>query len=269
MSFAVVPARIKYVGYGHAPTRESRCAFLAATPKGVAISRPTYTPTSNRTLQSTEAQNAETFFGLAMAPTLAPKDAAHIGIAIDGVATALMKKAADDKSNEKNTLYGSAAFGVGTPLTCENGELRRAKKINNAIGAPLEPVVAYYLQKNGPNTALVWIHKNANAWNPRLLNMFSNRRGQIVLPAQYDGTKQQSPSGKRPLQSEDDAAHQKQTSANIAEAQDLVDTIGTNPSAPTSGKKSSTKRRKKPRKEKSPTPDVSKDAGPVKNALAE
>lgn len=233
MSFAVTPARIKYVGYGHQATRESRCAFLAASPKGVAISKPTYTPTSNRTLQSSEAQNADSFFGLAMAPTLAPKDVAHIGIAIDGVATALMKKATDDDSNKKNALYGSMAYGIGTRLTCENGELRKAA--NN------ESVVALYLQKNGPNTALVWIHKNVVG--PVYARTPLYRPVVGGLPPQFDGTKRKSP---EPDEDTGTLDHAAAIANNMQKAQAAVNSLQettASASAPKT-KSSSTKRRK-------------------------
>lgn len=125
MSVTVAAAKVEY---------KNKSLKLHAQPRGVVVKCSSVSPNA----KMNEADG--TFFGISMAPTLSENSEANIGVAVGGVCTALV----DEASQRPTPHLGTQLYVDGT-----TGKLT----VNPTGQRP----VATYLQKNGGNTALVWL----------------------------------------------------------------------------------------------------------------
>ena len=137
MSVTVVSARVKY-------GKDAGGSEVHAVPRGLCVFSPPYNA-NRHTAHATNSSDTDKnkFLGISMAPTLSKQSATHIGVAVAGVCTALVKYEA-----------GKTRYHMGTLLKVDGADESYLKK---ADAANPSGVVAIYLQSNGPTTALVWV----------------------------------------------------------------------------------------------------------------
>ena len=128
----MVAAKVKY--------EDTNSQNLASRPCGVVVAAEQVMP------HSPMSETGKTFYGISMAPTMS-KSEVNIAVAVAGVCTALI--AADSKNRFPARHLGTQLYPRGDGKLyfkpADDGEFQNAKP------------VATYLQKNGIDTALVWL----------------------------------------------------------------------------------------------------------------
>ena len=136
MSVTVVSARVKYQ-----PDKKGR--DVHAVPRGLCVHAPKSTANRLTSHASNISDSSNTFLGISMAPTLTKSSAAHIGVAVAGVCTAVIKYPESKRRYHMGTLLKVDGTDSTYLSECPQTNPDEARAI--------------YLQSNGPDTALVWV----------------------------------------------------------------------------------------------------------------
>lgn len=136
MSVTVVSARVKY-------GKDKDGTEVHAVPRGLCVFAPPHNA-NRHTAHATNKSAGNKFLGISMAPTLSKQTATHIGVAVAGVCTAVIKYPSD----------GPKRYHMGTLLEVDTADESYLQKCD---ASDPSTAVAIYLQSNGPTTALVWV----------------------------------------------------------------------------------------------------------------